>query len=98
MTPRRGSPPAQGVAVVQLPVPADSKPSMKIGPPAVLALPKWTKVDTARVVEDRAKHAPVNWFQTIPGIGKGTLNDNAHRIVEIRLSHLGFDARYADIS
>ena len=42
---------------------------------------------------DQTSHdATVDGFEAIASIGQRALHDHAHRVVEIRLAHLGFDA------
>ena len=44
------------------------------------------------------EHAAVDRLQAIAGIRKRALNDDAHRVVEIRLPHFGIDVRDANVS
>ena len=37
------------------------------------------------------QHAPVHWLETVPDIGKGAPDDDAHRVLHVRLAHLVFD-------
>jgi hypothetical protein len=39
----------------------------------------------------------VNGFQAIPDVGKRSLNDHAHRVVEERLLHLVLDETRDDV-
>ncbi len=41
----------------------------------------------------REEHTAVNRLQSVSGIGKRALHDDAHRVVEIRLPHFGIDVR-----
>jgi len=36
----------------------------------------------------REQHAPVHGLQAVAGIGQGTADDHAHRVIEIRTPHL----------
>ncbi len=54
---------------------------------ALLVRPVGPVAALPHAVED----APLDRLQPIPHVGQSAPNDHAHRIVEIRLAHLGFD-------
>ena len=46
----------------------------------------------------RVEDAAMDRFETVAGVGQRALDDDAHRVVEIRLAHLRFDARDANVT
>jgi hypothetical protein len=38
------------------------------------------------------KHAPVHRLQAVADVRQGAPHDHAHRVIEVRMAHLGFEA------
>ncbi len=57
-----------------------------------------SRVRTHAHLMHRIQHAAVDWLEPIARVWQRTLHDDAHRIVEIGLTHLAFDACGSDVS
>ena len=47
--------------------------------------------DDVRLVH-REQHAAMHRFQAVAGVGKRATHDHAHRVIEVRMPHFGFEA------
>jgi hypothetical protein len=44
------------------------------------------------------QNTPLDWLEAVTDIGEGALDDNAHRVVEIRAAHLRIDVDGLDVA